>query len=58
MKNMRIQLTKPFARIHIDIIGHLPKTKTGYKYIVVAVDALIRWPEAEELKHKTPHEVA
>lgn len=44
--------------MHIDIIGPLVKTENGYKYIVEAVDAMTRWPEARPLKTKTAHEVA
>ena len=40
----------PFEHIGIDVIGPLPRTLTGKKYIVVAVDWLTKWPEAESLE--------
>ena len=39
-----------FEHIGIDVIGPLPRTLTGKKYIIVAVDWLIKWPEAESLE--------
>ncbi|CAB4421453.1 unnamed protein product [Rhizophagus irregularis] len=39
----------PFDRIGIDIVGPLPTTKKGNKYIVVATEYLTKWPEARAL---------
>ena len=41
---------KPFKKIAIDLIGELPKTKTGYKYILTVIDYATRYPEAIPLK--------
>ena len=31
-------VTEPFKKIAIDIVGELPRTTTGYKYILTIVD--------------------
>ena len=36
----------PFDRVGIDMVGPLPITPRGNKYIIVATDYLTRWPEA------------
>jgi len=36
----------PFERVGIDVIGPLPKTKNGNKYIVTFTDSFSRWAEA------------
>ena len=42
-----------FERWGIDIVGPLPLTQQGNKYIIVAVDYFTRWPEARPLKIAT-----
>jgi hypothetical protein len=44
-----IPVGQPFERIGIDIVGPLPRTARGNRYIVVAVDYLTKWPEARAL---------
>jgi len=39
----------PFEHIGIDIVGPLPRTLRGNRYIVVAVDYLTKYPEAKAL---------
>src|SRR6266542_184940 len=39
-----------FERWGVDIIGPLPITREGNRYIVVAMDYFSRWPEARSLK--------
>ena len=41
---------EPFRKIAIDLIGELPATKTGYKYILTVVDYATRYPEAFPLR--------
>src|SRR6266498_5223509 len=45
-----ILLTDIFERWEVDIVGPLPITREGNRYIVVAVDYFSRWPEARPLK--------
>src|SRR2546430_17379755 len=37
----------PFYQIGIDFVGPLPLTSNGNKYIIVAMDYLTKWPEAQ-----------
>ena len=43
-------VTEPFKKIAIDIVGELPRTTTGYKYILTIVDYATRYPEAIPLQ--------
>ena len=43
-------VTEPFKKIAIDIIGELPRTTTGYKYIPTIVDYATWYPEAIPLR--------
>jgi hypothetical protein len=43
-------VSEPFKKVAIDIIGELPKSKMGYKYILTLVDYATRYPEATPLK--------
>ena len=47
----------PFERIVMDIVGPLPWTKAGNKYILVIVDHAILWPEAIPLRTTDSHTV-
>ena len=42
--------TDIFERWEVDIVGPLPITREGNRYIVVAMDYFSRWPEARPLK--------
>jgi Integrase zinc binding domain/Integrase core domain len=53
-----IPVHEPFYQIGIDIVGPLPRTSQGNRYIVVAVDYLTKWPEAKALKEATAEEVS
>lgn len=46
-------VTEPFKKIAIDIVGELPRTKTGYRYILTIVDYATRYPEAFPLRSIT-----
>ena len=48
-----IKVEKPFNRIGIDFVGPLPKTQKGNRYIIVAMDYLMKWPEAKAMKNAT-----
>jgi len=45
-----IQLTDIFERWGINIVGSLPITREGNRYIVVIMDYFIRWPKAKAIK--------
>ena len=47
-----------FHRVGVDLVGPLPKSKAGNKYIVVAMDYLSKWPEAHAIPDKTSKTVA
>ena len=39
-------LGEPFSSIVVDIVGPLPKTKSGYNYLLTMIDRTSRYPEA------------
>ncbi|MEW8547773.1 MAG: integrase, partial [Candidatus Thiodiazotropha sp.] len=47
-----------FSRLHIDILGPLPKSKEGYRYILMIVDAFSKWTEALPLHTMEAREIA
>src|SRR6266496_1398526 len=47
-----------FEQWGIDIVGPLPQTEDGYRYIVVAMDYFFRWSEARPLTHANIWQVA
>ena len=49
---------EPFTRIAMDIVGPLPKTKQGHRYILVVCEYTTRYPEAIALKKFTTPAVA
>lgn len=44
-------------QVGIDLIGPLPRTARGNKYIVTLVDFFSKWPEAEALPDKSANAV-
>ena len=42
---------EPFSRIIIDCVGPLPKTKSGYEYLLTVMCASTRFPEAIPLRN-------
>jgi len=46
------------VQVGIDLIGPLPRTKNGNRYIVTLVDYFSKWPEAAPLQDKTADSVA
>ena len=45
-----VPVVAPWHCVGIDIMGPLPKTADGYRYIVVAIDYFTKWPEAAPLR--------
>lgn len=48
----------PFERVGMDLIGPLPKTSKGNKYVLVIVDYATRFPEAFPLRAPTSQNIA
>ena len=51
-------ITIPFEQLHFDILGPLPMTKDGFKYIIVYVDRFTRYTIIDKLKDRTATSVA
>ena len=51
-------INEPFKRIAMDIVGPLPKSRNGKRYILVAYDYATRFPEAIALKSITAETIA
>jgi len=49
---------EPFAHIGLDIVGPLPVTLQGNRYLIVAVDFFTKWVEAEPLKEANAQNIA
>lgn len=64
MKSQRAPLqptqivTEPFKKIAIDIVGELPRSTTGHRYILTIVDYATRYPAAIPLRSVTSKAVA
>lgn len=48
----------PFERIQVDILGPLPTTLNGNRYVLVVLDCFTKWAEAIPLKNKRATTVA
>ena len=49
-------IEEPFQRIAMDIVGPLPRSRQGHRYILVICDYETRYPEAFPLKKiDAPH---
>ena len=51
-------VTEPFEHVCIDLVGPLPKSKRGYRYLLTYVCLGTRWPEAVALKSIRAKDVA
>ena len=47
-----------FGRWSIDVLGPIHTSRQGYKYILVAIETLSRWPEAFPMKTQEATEIA
>ena len=43
-------MAEPFERIAMDIVGPLPRSRAGHRYVLVVCDYATRYPEAVPLK--------
>ena len=43
-------IKEPFQRIAMDIVGPLPKSQAGHKYILIICDYATQYPEAVPLR--------
>ncbi|XP_075547607.1 uncharacterized protein LOC142582079 [Dermacentor variabilis] len=50
-------ITEPFRRLVIDMVGPLPKTKSGYRYLFTMLCPATKFPEAIPLKERSSTEV-
>ena len=48
----------PFQRIGMDVVGPLPRSRTGNRFVLVVVDYAKRYPEAIPLRTVDPEQVA
>lgn len=51
-------ISRPFECVGMDLIGPLPVTHAGCKYILVVMDYLAKWPEVVVLPDKKAGTVA
>ncbi|KAG8199259.1 hypothetical protein JTE90_003684 [Oedothorax gibbosus] len=54
----RYNVGAPFERIAIDVLGPLPQTTNGNKYILVVMDYFTKWPEAYVIPNQEATTVA
>jgi len=47
------ELTLPWEKVSIDLIGPLPKTKKGHEYILVIIDTASNWVEAFPMRQSS-----
>ncbi|CAG8518449.1 14123_t:CDS:2 [Cetraspora pellucida] len=53
-----MKITQPFDRVGLDVVRPLPLTKKGNRYLVVAVEYLLKWPEVRALPDCSAESVA
>ena len=53
-----INVGGPFERVAIDIVGPLPQTSHGNKYVITFTDYLTKWPEAVPVAETSAETVA
>ncbi|GFV28092.1 hypothetical protein TNCV_4330521 [Trichonephila clavipes] len=51
----RYNVGAPFERIAFDILGPLPRTASGNKYLLVVMDYFTKWPEVYPFRIRKPH---
>lgn len=51
-------MDEAWGQVGIDLIGPLPETASGHKYVMTLMDYYTKWAEAAPLKDKTALSVA
>ncbi|GFX00478.1 retrovirus-related Pol polyprotein from transposon 412 [Trichonephila clavipes] len=54
----RYNVGAPFERIAFDILGPLPRTASGNKYLLVVMDYFTKWPEVYPIPDQEAHTIA
>ena len=55
---MYIEVQEPFEKVGIDLLGPFPLSRSGNRYIIVAVDYLTKWVETAALPDGTAGQAA
>ena len=58
LTNVALLLPVYSEQVDIDLIGPLPTTSRGNRFIVTLVDYFSKWPEAEAIPNKSAKSVA
>lgn len=57
-EKIRLELKDPFFRMGIEVIGPLPRSDLGYKYLLLATDHTSRWAKVRPVENKNKETVA
>jgi len=51
--NIKPAMGEPFSKVIVDCVGHLPRSKSGFQFLLTIMDISTRFPEAIPLKRIT-----
>jgi len=46
----KMQLTVPFERVVVDLVGPFPTATGGYRFLLTVIDLATRWPEGDSIQ--------